>query len=99
MLEDLITKSTAKSKDPRKTKSAKSGKSRKGKGKKSKGKKKQKAPAVSYEQLKSPAAMTNAYYICHNPSDFLFVRGFKFKARTVWETTPDIYRRKILGYR
>ena len=83
-------------KDPRKTKSAKGGKKKKGKAKKAK--RKPKTPPVSFEQLKSPAAMNNAYFICHNAPDFLQVRGFRFKPKSAWETVPAAIKMKILGY-
>ena len=97
-LEDLMNRNNAAVKDPRKTKSAKSkkGKGKKGKGKK--GKKKPKAPPLSLEQLKPPAAMANAYYICHNAPDFLHVRGFKFKPKSAWDSVPPAIKMRILGY-
>eukprot|EP00116_Pleurobrachia_bachei_P014770 sb/3475032/ len=102
-LEDMVKRSASVTpgiKDPRKTKSAKSSKSgKKKKGKKSgKKKKKAKTPPVSFEQLKSPSSMANAYYICHNAPDFLFVRGFKFKALSAWDSVPPTIKMKILGY-
>ena len=92
----MIAKQSAPAKDPRKTKSAKSGgkKKKKGKGKKVK----KKAAPIPLEQLKSPAAMSNAYFICHNAPDFLFVRGFKFKPKSAWETVPPAIKLRILGY-
>lgn len=101
-LEDLLAKPTITpntDKPSRKSKSAKSAKSKKGgkKGKKSKSAK-HKKPAVSHEQLRTPAAMTNAYFICHNAPDFLFARGFKFKPKSAWETVPAHYKMRILGY-
>ena len=83
--------------NPRKSKSAKSAKSKKGKKKKGKSAK-HKKPAVSHEQLRTPAAMNNAYFICHNAPDFLFARGFKFKPKSAWETVPAHYKMRILGY-
>ena len=99
-LEDLMNKNTTSTKDPRKTKSAKS---KKGKGKKGnkgakKGKKKPKTPPLTLEQLKSPSAMANAYFICHNAPDFLHVRGFKFKPKSAWESVPPAIKMRILGY-
>ena len=84
-------------KDPRKTKSAKK-KKKKGKGGKKAKRKGPKSSPITFEQLKSPAAMTNAYYICHNAPDFLNVRGFKFKPKSAWETVPPAIKMRILGY-
>lgn len=98
-LEDLLAKptNTPADKPSRKSKSAKSAKSKKGKKKKGKSAK-HKKPAVSHEQLRTPAAMNNAYFICHNAPDFLFARGFKFKPKSAWETVPAHYKMRILGY-
>jgi len=100
-LEELLAKPTNPPADKtptRKSKSAKSAKSKKGKKKKGSKSAKARKPAVSHDQLRTPAAMTNAYFICHNAPDFLFARGFKFKPKSAWETVPAHYKLRILGY-
>ena len=95
-LDELLTKTSTPAKNTRKTKSAKTGKKKKGKGGAKKVKKK--ATPVTIEQLKSPSVMNNAYYICHNAPDFLYVRGFKFKPKSAWETVPPAIKMRLLGY-
>ncbi|KFP01997.1 Small lysine-rich protein 1, partial [Calypte anna] len=52
------------------------GKSSKPKGRKGKGSKKKQKKEEKEVDLLSPAAMLNAYYICHNAPAFLQLRGF-----------------------
>ncbi|XP_074757748.1 small lysine-rich protein 1 isoform X1 [Athene noctua] len=75
------------------TQAAKSRKPKRGKGK---GSKKKAKKVVKEVDLLSPAAMLNAYYICHNAPAFLEFRGFpwpgsprkKGKKRKGMQRTP-----------